>query len=864
MIEDSPMFVQYNKIKRDYPDTVLFYRLGDFYEMFDDDAVEVGRLLNLTMTSRVGHPMCGVPYHAAAAYISRLLKFGKKIAVCEQVSMPVQGKGLAERKVVEVITPGTAVDEEYLDENSNNYLAAFCGSRDTGFGFAYIDVTTGEFRGTFFPEAQVEERFKKEMGRVMPAELLIQNSLAKEEAFVQDVISLYPAMVVNNYPDWSFEYHSAEKKLLEQFGTVSLKAFGIASPGPVVPAAGVLVDYLVSTTKHKIPHVDGIKIYGEDEYAAIDDSTRKNLELITNLRDGTSAYTLYETLNSTKTSMGARLLRTSIVHPLKDKSELEKRLDKVEVLSLGKNYPVLQEIRKELSVILDIQRLASRCAMDKAHGKDLTALRQSLEGVINLQKLVFSLDGKWEIFTEKELETLAEISLMIKNGIKDEPSILLTEGSLIREGWSEDLDRLHKIKENSRQVLEEYLNTEKTNSGINNLKIRYNKIIGYFLEVSKGNLGNVPPHFIRRQSLVNGDRFTTDRLIQLETEINSASEKIVELEKELFLEIRGKVKAVVPLLLHVAREVASVDVFQSFANQAVINNWHRPVLTDDRVIHIRAGRHPTVEAHLPKGEFIPNDLDMNPGDCTFAMITGPNMAGKSTYLRQCALIILMAQIGSFVPCDSASISIVDRIFCRVGASDNLARGESTFLMEMNETANILRNATKDSFVIMDEVGRGTSTQDGLSLAWAISEYLLEVVKANTLFATHYHELAALENPKLKKFCLSVLEKDGSVVFLKKVVSGAASSSYGIHVAKLAGIPPAVIKRATEVMNSLDVCREVHPEGSISKTISREQSATELFSPGELVLDSILSQDIENTTPLKALELLAGWKKQLTQ
>lgn len=858
------MFVQYNKIKRDYPDTVLFYRLGDFYEMFDEDAVEVGRLLNLTMTSRVGHPMCGVPYHAAAAYISRLLKFGKKIAVCEQVAMPAQGRGLAERKVVEVITPGTAVDEEYLDENANNYLAAFCGSPDTGFGFAYIDVTTGEFRATSFSDEQKEERFKKEMGRVMPAELLIQNSLAIEESFVRDIISQYPGMVVNNYPDWSFESHSAEKKLLDQFGTASLKAFGINSPGPEVSAAGVLVDYLVSTTKHQIPHVESIKIYGEDEYAALDDSTRKNLELVTNLRDGTTAYTLYETLNSTKTAMGARLLRASIVHPLRDKDELERRLDKVELLFLSKNYQVLQDVRKELSFILDIQRLASRCAMDKAHGKDLVALRQSLESVCNLQSLLGSLDGKWRIITEEEADTLKNIIHMIKSGIKEDPSILLTEGALIREGWSSDLDHLHKIKENSRQVLEEYLNTEKTNSGINNLKIRYNKIIGYFLEVSKGNLDNVPPHFIRRQSLVNGDRFTTDRLIQLETEINSASEKIVELERTLFLEIRGKVKEAVPLLLHVAKEVAKVDVYQSFANQALVNNWCRPVLTNDRIIHIRAGRHPTVESHLPKGEFIPNDLDMAPEDSTFAMITGPNMAGKSTYLRQCALIILMAQIGSFVPCDSASLSIVDRIFCRVGASDNLARGESTFLMEMNETANILRNATKDSFVIMDEVGRGTSTQDGLSLAWAISEYLLEVVKANTLFATHYHELATLDNPKLKKFCLSVLEKDGSVVFLKKVVPGAASSSYGIHVAKLAGIPSAVIKRAGEIIKSMDINQEIHPEGSIAQTIAGEKNTGELFSPGEIVVDSILSLDIENTTPLKALELLAKWKKQLTR
>ena len=824
MTEDSPMIIQYRSIKSQYQDSVLFFRLGDFYEMFDEDAKEISSLLNLTLTQRTGHPMCGIPYHASRIYIARLLRAGKKIAICEQLTIPGPGKGLAERKVVEVITPGTAIEEDYLEQNSNNYLASFCGNEVAGYGFAYIELTTGEFLGTSFKSDCVAENFRKELGRIQPTELLIQKSLLQDEkSEIVKILNDYPALVINPFPDWSFETEKNRKNLLSQFGTASLHAFGIEDYAQLISASGVLVEYITEVAHKGVSHVEQIKYYGDDEYVVIDDASRKNLELLSNLRDGSSNFTLFESLNATKTSMGARLLRSWIVHPLRDIKKLQNRLDKVKILTKKQN--LLDRLRESLSSILDIQRLAGRVGMEKAHAKDLIALKNSLVGVNLSKDVLMQIDSNWALISNDDCRIINDISDTIDRGIKDDPSILLSEGDIIKENWSSELDELHKIQADSNEVLNSYLEEEREKSGIHNLKIRYNKIIGFYIEVSKGNLNLVPDYFIRRQSLVNGDRFTTNQLVELETKINSAAQKVVELEKQLFLEIRQKIQNHVPLLMKIANELAIIDVYQSFAFQANIKHWCCPELTENGAIEIKGGRHPVVEDHLPSGEFIPNDLILSPNDKFFAMITGPNMAGKSTFLRQTALIVLMSQIGSFVPADIAVLSPIDKLFCRVGASDNLARGESTFLLEMNETAHILRTATNKSLVIMDEVGRGTSTQDGLSLAWAISEYLLRNVQAKTLFATHYHELSQLKSPNLIDLYLQVLEENGSIVFLKKVIEGSSSSSYGIHVAKLAGIPSSVIKRATQLLQTFGVISNgeqivVQPPVETTKKIGR--------------------------------------------
>ena len=862
MNEDSPMIIQYRSIKSQYKDSVLFFRLGDFYEMFDEDAKEISALLNLTLTQRTGHPMCGIPYHASRIYIARLLRAGKKIAICEQLTIPGPGKGLAERKVVEVITPGTAIEEDYLEQNSNNYLAAFCGNQISGFGFAYIDVTTGEFLGTVFSSDCVAENFRKELGRIQPTELLIQKSLLQDEnSEIAKILTDYPSLVVNPFPDWTFETEKNRKTLLSQFGTASLHAFGIEEYPQLICAAGVLVEYVTEVAHKGVSHVEQIKYYGDDEFVIIDDASRKNLELLSNLRDGSASFTLFESLNATKTSMGSRLLRSWIVHPLRDIQKLQNRLDKVKILAKKQN--LLEKLRDSLSTILDIQRLAGRVAMEKAHAKDLIALKTSLLGFNITKNVLNEIENNWLIISEEESKIINDIADTIDRGIKDEPSILLSDGNIIKDNWSRELDDLHKIQTDSNEVLNSYLEEEKEKSGIHNLKIRYNKIIGFFLEVSKGNLNLVPDYFIRRQSLVNGDRFTTNQLVELETKINSAAQKVVELEKQLFLEIRQKIQVHIPLLMKIANEISVIDVFQSFAYQANVKHWVCPELRENDAIEIRGGRHPVVEDHLPSGEFIPNDLALSHDDKFFAMITGPNMAGKSTFLRQTALIVLMSQIGSFVPADIAVLSPIDKLFCRVGASDNLARGESTFLLEMNETAHILRTATNKSLVIMDEVGRGTSTQDGLSLAWAISEYLLRNVQSKTLFATHYHELSQLKSPNLIDLYLQVLEENGSIVFLKKVIEGSSSSSYGIHVAKLAGIPSSVIKRATQLLQTFGVVSNGEQIVIQPPVENTKKESVELFSKEELVLDEILGLSPDSITPMQALQFISRWNTELS-
>ena len=860
----TPLMEQYINIKKQHPDEVVFFRLGDFYEMFFEDAVMVSRLLNLTLTHRADSPMCGVPYHASKVYIARLLRFGKKIAICEQVGEIAPAGGLTERKVIEIITPGTAVETEYLEQGVNNFLACLNVYHGKA-GFAYIDVTTSEFKATSWNASLMQEYFAKELGRCNPKELLLPLSL-KENSVIKNTLEQNPSISVSYYPDWHFNAESSFKKLTEQFKTANLNSFGLTDQSPEILPAGFLLEYLEKTTNTQVPHVKGISVYHDSEYVIIDESSRRNLEIIYNLRDGTTQFSLLDCMNYTLTAMGNRLIRSWLLSPLCDVKKIQKRQNHVQLLF--KDNELLKELREYLAPVLDIERLAGRIAMEKAHAKDLQALRCSIDSWLKVRESLKDKD-----LVSLPLDDAKYISDLILQSIHEDPATSLTEGRIIKRGWSQELDHYYDIQSNFNQILDEYLEEEKVKTGIQNLKIKHNSASGYVLEVTKGKLGSVPEHFIMRRSLMNAERYTTQRLQELEQELNSASSKIIETEKALFLEVRNKLSEYVPYLMELSHEISYVDVICSFAHAAIINRWVKPEVNDSFKFEIEEGRHPVVEKHLPSGQFVPNSISISAEDdsVSFGLITGPNMAGKSTYLRQSALITLMAQTGSYIPAKSAVIGVVDKIFCRVGASDNLARGESTFLVEMTETALILKSSTRRSLVIMDEVGRGTSTEDGLSIAWAVSEYLLNSVQSRTLFATHYHELTRIEHKKLKLLCMDVKETGGDIIFLRKIKEGAAENSYGIHVAQLAGIPESVIDRANVILEQIQNKAKDNPiviENKKTEKIIKVEEAPKFTAPGlfsdeEIILDEILSCDVDNITPMNAMNLISRWKKALS-
>ncbi len=893
MADRSPLMDQYSRIKARHRDEVLFFRLGDFYEMFFEDAIEASALLDLTLTHRQGEPMCGVPYHAARSYIARLLRCGKKVAICEQLTEPGAGKGIVERDVVEVVTPGTTLEEEFLEQGANNYLVAACRGGDA-LCLAYLDLSTGEFRAysrRASDDAGEGALLRAELFRLAPREMLVQQSLLEREGPAQ-ALSELEGLVVNKYPDWSFDALRSAEDIKARFRVASLKGFGFEEGAPELAAAGALLRYVDETARSAAPHLSPPLLYREDEFVAIDEGTRKNLEIVRNLGDGGKAYSLLAVLDYTRTAPGSRLLRQWLLQPLRARKAAEERLDAVEFLY--RDQLLLGSLREALGGLRDVERISSRVAMDKAHAKDLLALAGSIRAMDGARGVLERAIGAPAALSgsagEEARRAALEAAALVERAVKEEPSILLTEGDMIREGYDVELDRLRALKSDSRKILEDYVEEERTASGIPGLKVKYNRIIGYYLEVTKGRLDAVPAHFIRRQSLVAGERFTTDRLAELEGEINGATERIVELERRLFVALRETVKAAVPAILALGRDAAVQDCLASFAWAATARGYSRPRIVDEPVLRVAEGRHPVVEAHLPAGSFVPNGLELDAregegGEArpAFALITGPNMAGKSTFLRQTALIALMAQAGSFVPALDAEIGVVDKIFCRVGAQDNLARGESTFLVEMHETAYILNAATERSLVIMDEVGRGTSTIDGLAIAWAVSERLLDAMRCRTLFATHYHELTALERGRLRNLSLAVLEEGGEVVFLKRIKPGPAESSYGIHVARLAGVPEAVLERAREIQEELASNeaqlaaarsdRSAPGRGGIGvsppapRGLSREVPARApaqggLFSPAEMAAAEIASLDLDAMTPIQALNRLAEIKKRL--
>lgn len=854
MAELTPMMAQYRSIKERFADSILFFRLGDFYEMFDRDAVEASSLLDLTLTQRAGVPMCGVPYHAAATYISRLLAAGRKVAICEQTTGP--GKGLMSRDVQEVITPGTVLDDGLLLRASNNYIVAIARAGDA-ISLAYADVSTGELAATSFPFASRQEILKRELHRLEPREAITQESLLMEDQILRDLLGEREGLLVNRLPDWSFDAEAGRRRLERQLGVANLKGYGLGPDSPEVISAGVLLEYLGESAKRSLDHMSTLTVYADRTFVELDEASQRNLELVANLQDGSRKFSLLSVLDQTRTSPGARRLRRWILTPLKDADEIQRRLAAVE--SLYHDQVLLSKLRGMLGSVLDMERLTARVAMDKAHAKDLLAIASSLTAVIDVGALLVAADRQSLANTlltrRKEMQDLADL---LTRAICDEPAITLNEGNLIRGGFDAELDRLHSLKDNAREILEKYLEEERTGTGIGSLKLRYNRIIGYSFEVTKSNLPLVPPHFIRRQSLVGGERFTTDRLADLESEINDASERMVEIERTIFLSVRSQVKKAVPWLLDVCEAVSDLDVFQSLAFAATVHGYVKPVVTGDTALVIKDGRHPVVEAHLPGGGFIPNSLELPAGGRSFVILTGPNMAGKSTFLRQVALITLMAHMGSFVPAADARIGLVDSIFCRVGASDNLARGESTFLVEMNETAHILRAATDRSLLIMDEIGRGTSTSDGLAIARAVCLFILDRIHARTLFATHFHELTDLDHPAVANLSMDVRDQGGEIVFLKRVREGPSSNSYGIHVAKLAGLPAEVLVQAERMLLDQSAASRTDP----APKASRQASQGELFSPQEMVIQEIRELPIDSTTPLDAINRISRWKKQL--
>ena len=846
----TPLMRQYNEIKSAHRDAVLFFRLGDFYEMFGDDAKEASALLNLVLTKRVSVPMCGIPYHAARGYINRLLNAGKKVAVCEQLTQPGEQKGIVKRDVVEILTPGTVLDESYLDTAANNYLICV-GRSGIYLSLACIDLSTGEFETQAFLFEERAERLRRELLRLSPREALLQRSL-REDAAVRAVFDEAENCSVTEIDDWRFDPQSSFERLLRQFRTANLKGFGFEADDPALAACGPVLEYLDANVKTLLPHLNRLTRYSDDIYLGLDESTRRHLELTANTKDGGRSFTLFSVLNRTCSVAGQRRLHKMIVNPLKDADSVRARLRKTAFFY--EKAALRDDVRESLRSFCDLERAASRIVTGKAGARDLTAVKTALFRFLAMARAVEGADEESLFPVSEEIKRgCEETARLIDEAVEENAGADIGDGGWIREGFSEELDRLRSVRENAREYLRRYLEEEKEATQIPNLRIRENNAAGCFLEVTNSHKAKVPGYFILRQTLTNLERYTTDRLMRLEAEIKTADEEASVLERRLFAQVLSRTAERYETLYTAADKAADWDAFQSLGYAAAERGYVCPEVDGGFGIEIRGGRHPIVEKALPAGAFVPNDLSLDNGGVSFAMITGPNMAGKSTYLRQQALIVLMAQIGSFVPASSARIGVVDKIFCRIGASDYISRGESTFLVEMNETANILRNAGERSLVIMDEIGRGTATIDGLSIAQAVCENLM-TRRVKTVFATHFHELTLLSSPAMKNFSLQVTENGGTITFLKKVREGACGSSYGIHAARLAGLPESVILRAKEILEALQSAEK--PE------LPPPASENRLFSPEEIALADLRGLDIYHRSPLEIVAEVERIQREL--
>jgi len=800
----TPMMQHYLQTKEENPGCILFYRLGDFYEMFFDDAKLVSKELEITLTGKScglkeRAPMCGVPFHAAEGYLTRLVGKGYKVAICEQVEDPKLAKGMVKREVVRVVTPGTNLDAQALDETKNNYLMSIVYMEDS-YGITTADISTGD---CFVTEVNSERKLMDELNKYAPSEIICNEALYVSGVDVDDLRDRRH-IAVSALDSFYFEDDLAKTVLMEHFHVKSLDGLGIVDFPIGIISAGALFKYLLETQKTDLSHMNRITPYRSGNFMMIDGSTRRNLELVETLREKEKRGSLLWVLDKTKTAMGARLLRSYIEQPLIHKEAIEARLDAV--AEMNKHLMTREELREYLNPVYDLERLITRIIYKTANPRDLISFRNSISVLPAIKQVLtdFQCDELRDLC--ENLDPLTDLYDLIYQSIQEEPPISVHDGDILKTGFNAEVDELRSAKTEGKQWLAELEAKEKEKTGIKNLKIKYNKVFGYYLEVTKSFQDLVPDYFIRKQTLANAERFYTPELKELENKILGAEDRLTHLENEFYNQILDQIAGQVTRIQHAAKYVAKLDVYQSLAYVAEKNHYCRPKINEKGKIDIKKGRHPVVERMIPNDMFIDNDTFLDDRNHRISIITGPNMAGKSTYMRQTALIVLMAQIGSFVPADAANIGVVDRIFTRVGASDDLASGQSTFMVEMNEVANILRNATSNSLLILDEIGRGTSTFDGLSIAWAVVEYIADpkIIGAKTLFATHYHELTELEGkiPGVNNFCIAVKENGDDIVFLRKIVSGGADKSYGIQVAKLAGLPDAVIERSKEIVEEL--------------------------------------------------------------
>ncbi|MBU1766736.1 MAG: DNA mismatch repair protein MutS, partial [Candidatus Omnitrophica bacterium] len=800
----TPMIQQYLTLKSKYPSAILFFRLGDFYETFFEDAKIASKTLQIVLTARDGGnkkkvPMAGIPHHAVEGYLAKLIRAGHKVAICEQMEDPRKAKGLVKREVVRVITPGTIVESSLLEDKGNNYILSFRPDKDK-VGFSFLDCSTGEFKVS---EVSLDE-FIIEVSRLSPSECLLPESIAKDNDWQNNLN--HKIRTFTPYPDYNFSPDVATQTLKEHFNVYSLDGLGLRGFNLGIASAGALLDYVKEMEKTKLEHITNIELYSPSDFMLLDEDTQRNLELLRTFAGEERKDTLYSILDSTLTPMGGRLLKRWMLNPLLDVRTINKRLESVKTFT--KNTPLLEELRQNLKEVYDLERIISRLDTNVAKGKDLIALKQSLNKIPQIKQVLK--ECKLPPLLKElasNLDDVKEIRELIEKAIVDNPPYILTEGDVIKEGYDSELDKLKIASREGKTWIAGLQTKERERTGIKSLKVGFNKIFGYYIEITSSNISQAPSDYIRKQTLVNCERFITEELKDKESLIIGAEEKMRELEYEIFLQVRLLILKELSRIKNTASNIANLDVLSSLGDIALKNDYCCPEITETGKIQIKDGRHPVLEKVMPNNPFIPNNTLLDGKDHQLIIITGPNMAGKSTYIRQIALIVLMAQMGSFIPAKEASISVVDRLFTRVGATDDLARGRSTFMVEMNETAQILRNATPKSLIILDEVGRGTSTYDGVSIAWAVAEYIHNNPKiaCKTLFATHYHELTGLVDflKKAQNYNIGVKESGGKITFIRKILPGAQDKSYGIHVAALAGMPDEVINRANDILKSLE-------------------------------------------------------------
>ncbi len=861
----TPMMQQYMQLKEQHKDAILFFRLGDFYEMFFEDAITASKELEITLTGRdcgleERAPMCGVPWHSADGYIAKLIEKGYKVAICEQTQDPEEANGIVERQVVRVVTPGTVTDSSILDEKSNNYLISIIRDNDA-FGLSGVDVSTGEFFISEITKGNVQDRSEKlfnELARIQASEILINESLELDKEFLDSVRSRFSAYITP-YQEWAYKKSNAYRTLTQHFQVQTLEIYGCEDMTYGICAAGALLSYLSETQKNALGHITFLKTLSDNTHMVLNAAARRNLELTETIRGKSKKGSLLWLLDKSDTAMGGRLLRQWIQQPLLYRSQIEDRLEAVQ--ELIKNPIRMEEVKDLLRKVYDLERLAGRIAYGSANARDLISIKQSLQLLPVLKEILSSSTSGMLMKFYRETDVLEDIHNLLEQSVFEDPPVFLKEGNLIKEGWNSELDEYRLAVTEGKNWIAGLEQQERDKTGIKNLKIGFNKVFGYYIDVTRSYYDLVPESYVRKQTLANSERYIIPELKEVEDKILGAEEKSIRLEYQLFIEIREKIGQEVSRIQNTAAIIATLDALCSFARVSYDNNYTRPVILEDGSIKIKDGRHPVVEKTMSNGLFVPNHTSLQTGKDHLMIITGPNMAGKSTYMRQVALITLMAQIGCFVPAKEAEIGIVDRIFTRVGASDDLASGQSTFMVEMSEIADILHNATSKSLLILDEIGRGTSTFDGLSIAYAVVEHICQSLKAKTLFATHYHELTELEGTisGVKNYCIAVKEQGDNIIFLRRIIRGGADKSFGIQVAKLAGLPEEVIERAKKILKKLE-------DSDINRAKDQNKNHQVADSNGALQLDlfnsafseimkELKDMDINVLTPIEAIGIL---------